>query len=113
LVKPLVSRKRPGAGATSEMVIAPAPVLNFKLSLKLRQNAQLRLRSPGANCAVSEYLNGLNSVTCCQITWYFEVEVFSFDAWLVPFNRPCVVCRPSEGLYGVLYIGPMPGSFRK
>jgi len=31
LAKPLASRKRPGAGATSQMAIAPAPVLNFKL----------------------------------------------------------------------------------
>jgi len=32
LAKPLVSRKGPGAEATSEMTIAPVPVLNFKLS---------------------------------------------------------------------------------
>jgi len=32
LAKLLVSKKRPGAGATSQMTIAPAPVLYFKLS---------------------------------------------------------------------------------
>jgi len=32
VAKPLVSRKGPGAGATSQMLIASAPVLNFKLS---------------------------------------------------------------------------------
>jgi len=32
LAKPLVSKKAPGAGATFQMALAPAPVLNFQLS---------------------------------------------------------------------------------
>jgi len=42
LAKPLESRKGSGAGATFQMAIAPAPVLNFKLSSGSGQNAQLR-----------------------------------------------------------------------
>jgi len=43
-----MSRKGPGAGVTSQMAIAPAPVLKFKPSSGSRQNLQLRPSGPAA-----------------------------------------------------------------
>ena len=113
LAKLLVSRKGPGAGATFQIAIAPAPVLNFKLisgswfliwtlaPARSRQSPQLRLRAPGSGSAIlcksisahHKRLYGLKSSLTVQLDLLWEDKPYHItQSYVIVLGRSFFIC---------------------